>query len=63
MTNADGWDLVIVDEAHHLNADEQGGLTKAYRMVSHLNKALKTQSLLFYGYSSSREKLRILRSS
>jgi superfamily II DNA or RNA helicase len=48
MTNSKGWDLVIVDEAHHLNADEQGGLTKAYRMVGHLNKARKTQSLLFF---------------
>ena len=48
MTNSEGWDLVIVDEAHHLNADEQGGLTKAYRLASHLDKAQKVQSLLFF---------------
>ena len=42
------WDLVIVDEAHHLNADEKGGLTLTYRLVQKLEEAQKIQSLLFF---------------
>ena len=42
------WDLVIVDEAHHLNADQKGGFTLTYRLVQKLEEAQKIQSLLFF---------------
>lgn len=33
------WDLVLVDEAHHLNADGQGGPTLGYQLVEKLVEA------------------------
>jgi len=44
----EGWDLIIVDEAHHLNAKERGGATKAYRLIGHLDKEEKVDSILFF---------------
>lgn len=44
----EGWDLIIVDEAHHLNVKERGGATKAYRLVGHLDKEEKVDSILFF---------------
>ena len=48
LLEADPWDLVIVDEAHHLNADERMGDTLAYGLLADLNKRKKTESLLFF---------------
>ena len=48
LLDADPWDLVIVDEAHHLNADERMGDTLAYGLLAELNKRKKTESLLFF---------------
>lgn len=48
LLEADPWDLVIVDEAHHLNADERMGDTLAYGLLAELNKRRKTESLLFF---------------
>ena len=48
LLEADPWDLVIVDEAHHLNADERMGDTLAYGLLAELNKRKKTESLLFF---------------
>ena len=45
---ADKWDLVIVDEAHHLNSDEEGGKTKIFRLVESLQNAGKIDSLIFF---------------
>ena len=36
LVESDPWDLVIVDEAHHLNADEKSGPTLGYRLVDRL---------------------------
>ncbi|ASC70357.1 type III restriction endonuclease subunit R [Halomicronema hongdechloris C2206] len=36
MFNAEPWDLVVVDEAHHLNADEQTGQTLGYSLMNRL---------------------------
>jgi len=48
LIDADPWDLVIVDEAHHLGVDERNGETLAYSLVSHLEERKKINSLLFF---------------
>jgi ERCC4-related helicase len=48
LLDADPWDLVIVDEAHHLNVDEKAGETLAYSLVSELEERDKINSLLFF---------------
>jgi ERCC4-related helicase len=48
LFEADPWDLVIVDEAHHLNADEQHGQTLAYQLVKTLQEAGRVLSLVFF---------------
>jgi ERCC4-related helicase len=48
LLNADPWDLVIVDEAHHLSVDERAGDTLAYSLVSDLQEQGKINSLLFF---------------
>jgi superfamily II DNA or RNA helicase len=45
---AEPWDLVVVDEAHHLNADERTGTTLAYDLLADLDAAGKLNSLLFF---------------
>jgi SNF2 family DNA or RNA helicase len=48
LLDADPWDLVIVDEAHHLSMDERAGETLAYSLVSDLQERGKINSLLFF---------------
>ena len=48
LLNADPWDLVIVDEAHHLSVDDRAGETLAYSLVSDLQERGKINSLLFF---------------
>ncbi|MEP3431188.1 MAG: helicase-related protein [Roseibium sp.] len=48
LLDADPWDLVIVDEAHHLGVDERAGETLAYSLVSELQERGKINSLLFF---------------
>lgn len=48
LLNADPWDLVIIDEAHHLSVDERAGETLAYSLVSDLQERGKINSLLFF---------------
>lgn len=48
MTQADPWDLIIVDEAHHLNVDEQSGMTLAHRLIRRLQDAGRLESLLLF---------------
>ena len=42
------WDLLIVDEAHHLNADERALATLGYRLVDRLISECKAESCLFF---------------
>lgn len=42
------WDLVVVDEAHHLNADEESGPTLGYRLIDHLEEAGKIGGMVFF---------------
>lgn len=42
------WDLVIVDEAHHLNANDQKGETQGYKLIDKMQKAELIDSMLFF---------------
>jgi ERCC4-related helicase len=48
LLEADPWDLVIVDEAHHLGIDKRIGETLAYSLVSELETRGRINSLLFF---------------
>jgi ERCC4-related helicase len=48
MLQTDPWDLIIVDEAHHLNFDEAAGMTLAHRLIKKLQDADQLQSLIFF---------------
>lgn len=48
MLQTEPWDLIIVDEAHHLNVDEQAGMTLAHRLLKKLQEADQLQSLLLF---------------
>jgi SNF2 family DNA or RNA helicase len=48
LLDAEPWDLVVVDEAHHLGVDERTGETLAYSLVSDLQERGKINSLLFF---------------
>ena len=48
LLDAPAWDMLIVDEAHHLNADEQTGKTLGYQFVERLVEEDRVQSCLFF---------------
>jgi len=48
LFEAPPWDLVIVDEAHHLNADEEAGPTLGYRLLQRLVDDKKVSSMVFF---------------
>jgi len=48
LLEGDPWDILIVDEAHHLNADEKGGPTLGYTLVQQLVRRNKVQSIVFF---------------
>ncbi|MCI0388059.1 MAG: DEAD/DEAH box helicase [Acidobacteria bacterium] len=48
MLQTDPWDLIIVDEAHHLNFDEAAGMTLTHRLIRKLQEADQLKSLLFF---------------
>ena len=48
LLEADPWDVVVVDEAHHLGADEKTGRTQAYQLLEQLEERRKIGSLLFF---------------
>ena len=48
LLDAPAWDMLIVDEAHHLNADEQTGKTLGYRFVERLVEEQRVESCLFF---------------
>lgn len=56
MLNAEDWDLLIVDEAHHLNALEDTGATLGYRFLHKLISEGKFKSRLFFSATPHRGK-------
>jgi len=48
LLDAPPWDMLIVDEAHHLNADEETGKTLGYRFVERLVTEERVHSCLFF---------------
>ena len=56
MLEAEDWDLLIVDEAHHLNNQEQEGATQGYRFVEKLVEHGKFKSKLFFTATPHRGK-------
>ncbi|MFF6013319.1 SNF2-related protein [Rahnella sp. R3(2024)] len=56
MLNAENWDLLIVDEAHHLNNQEDTGATLGYRFIQNLIEHNKFESRLFFTATPHRGK-------
>ena len=48
LFDAKPWDLVLIDEAHHMNVDEQGHRTLSYQLVERLQERGKVQSLVLF---------------
>ncbi len=48
LFEAPSWDLLIVDEAHHVNADEDAGPTLGYRLAHRLVEEKKVASMIFF---------------
>ena len=46
--DAEPWDAVVVDEAHHLNADERMGETLSFQLVKEMERRGKVNSLLLF---------------
>lgn len=42
------WDLLVVDEAHHVNADEEAGPTLGYKLAQRLADEKKVASMIFF---------------
>lgn len=56
LLDAPRWDMLIVDEAHHLNAEEQTGKTLGYRFVERLVCENLVESCLFFSGTPHRGK-------
>ena len=48
LFDAHRWDLVLIDEAHHMNVDDQGHRTLSYQLVERLQERGKVQSLVLF---------------
>ena len=48
LLDAKSWDLVLIDEAHHMNVDEQGHRTLSYQLVERLQEHGKVQSMVLF---------------
>lgn len=48
LLSSPDWDLIIVDEAHHLNADQATGATLSFRLLQKLSERQKVKSILFF---------------
>lgn len=56
LLSAEPWDLVIVDEAHHLNVDERTGATLGYSLVHKMLEAGRVEGLLLFSATPHRGK-------
>ena len=48
LFDARPWDLVLIDEAHHMNVDEHGHRTLSYQLVERLQERGKVRSLVLF---------------
>ena len=48
LFEAGPWELVLIDEAHHMNVDDQGHRTLSYQLVERLQERGKVQSLVLF---------------
>ena len=48
LLESDPWDLVIVDEAHHANADDHAKRTKLFQLLQDMREAERAASMLFF---------------
>ena len=48
LVEAKPWDLVLVDEAHHMNVDEDRGRTLAFQLVERLQSRGRVQSMVLF---------------
>ena len=48
LFDAKPWDLVLIDEAHHMNVDEQGHRALSYQLVESLQERSKVQSMVLF---------------
>jgi ERCC4-related helicase len=48
LLEAPGWDMVVIDEAHHLYADEDTGKTLGFELVERLNEVGKIVSCVLF---------------
>ena len=48
LLDAEPWDLVLVDEAHHMNVDEHDGRTLSYQLLENLQDRGKVLSLVLF---------------
>lgn len=56
LLDAPQWDMLIVDEAHHLNAEEGATKTQGYELVEKLQEAGKTPSCVLFSGTPHRGK-------
>ena len=48
LTEAAPWDLIMVDEAHHMNVDEQHGRTLSFQLMERLHRHARVRSLVLF---------------
>ena len=48
LFDAKPWDLVFIDEAHHMNVDEQGHRALSYQLVERLQERGNVQSMVLF---------------
>lgn len=48
LIRPDDFDYVVIDEAHHLNNEEQSGATLAYRLLENLERHGRVRGMVFF---------------
>lgn len=56
LLDAPGWDMVIVDEAHHLHADEGTGKTLGFQLIEKMERLGKISSCVLFTATPHRGK-------
>lgn len=56
LLDAPGWDMVIIDEAHHLHADERMGKTLGFQLIEKMERLGKITSCVLFTATPHRGK-------